>query len=224
METNSRAAPADVADAVLTVGDLMTVEKARGLLASCISGSTATGLNVLGVAYMGLSPLASTALFGNALGSLLAYSLDIVLAKRAFLVDGVPTPLPYTHVGSRLVWLLRSFATNTFFRFIVSVIIETTTGLAMLYALLRALERHKILAHWRPAWRTGVAAALVAVVNFLLFGNILRFDWAYNEAPHPLLNIVVLMWMALAMLVFACWSSLNSPAPEPEPEPEHYLG
>jgi hypothetical protein len=188
---------------MLSVESTMTAEKLRGALASLLSGGTASSLTLYGVVGMGLSAPLSTLYFTYLLGGVLGYSLDILLAKRDFVVDGgaAPVRVPYRDLGTRLRWLLRSFAHRYFFRFVVTVIIETLTSLAMLAALIRAMNAHAFLPGWKL--RDPIVAVAVAFLNFWLFGNVLRFDWAYREAEQPVLNVVVLMWMTLGMLVFA---------------------
>jgi hypothetical protein len=139
----------------------------------------------------------SLVLFTYVFGGVLGYSLDILLAKRDF----GRIPVSYTDFGTRARWLARSFAHRHFFRFVVTVIIETLTTLAMFGAVVRALDARGILLAW-PLRDSAVAIA-VAFLNFWLFGNVLRFDWAYNEAENPVLNVVVLLWMTLSMMVFA---------------------
>jgi hypothetical protein len=192
---------------LLDVDGLLTGEKARGAAASAVSGTAAAALNVLGVTALGLSAPASAALFLHATGSLLSYSLDIMFAKRDFRLPaagqaGAPAPLPYGALAARAAWLLRSFRRRFFFRFFVTVVIEGVTALALLWAAIRVLDRHRVLQRWKKLRDAGAAVA-ASVAVFLLFGNILRFDWAYREVEQPLLTMVVLMWMALAVLAFA---------------------
>ena len=182
----------------MSVEGTLTVEKLRGAVSAVLGGTAASSLTIYGVLGLGLSAPVSVMLFTYAFGGVLGYSLDILLAKRDF----AEVAVPYTHLGARARWLLRSFGRRYFFRFIVTLIIETLTSLAMLGALVRAMDAHRLLLGWGRA-RDAVAAVAVAFVNFWLFGNVLRFDWAYRESEHPVLNVVVLMWMTLAMLVFA---------------------
>lgn len=182
---------------LLTAEGLMTAEKIRGALTSVLSGSASTAATVFGTAVLGLSAPLSLVLFTYLFGGVLGYSLDILLAKRDF----ARIPVAYTDFGPRLRWLARSFAHRHFFRFVVTVIIETLTTLAMFGAVVRALDARGILLAW-PLRDSAVAIA-VAFLNFWLFGNVLRFDWAYNETENPVLNVVVLLWMTLSMMVFA---------------------
>lgn len=182
---------------LLTVEGLMTGEKMRGAVTSAVSGTTATALTILGVTVMGLSATTSATLFQFVLGSLLSYSLDILFAKARF---GGAT-VPYTALGRRFRWLAGSLVHRPFFRFGITLIIETITGVALLKAAIRTMNRRRFMPNWKL--RDAAAAVVVSVAVFLLFGNILRFDWAYSEADQPVLNIVVLMWMALALLAYS---------------------
>ena len=195
-------------DNVLTVEGLLTAEKVRGAVTSSITGSTAIGLNFAGVAVLGLSAPLSALIFLYVGGGFLGYCFDILFAKRSFVTTSsnkgavrIPVPVPYDHLGRRARWLLRSFAHRSFYRFVVTLIIETLTSLAMLGALIRYMDSRRVLPHWR--FRDATAAVLVGITNFLLFGNILRFDWAYNELDQPVMNFVVLAWMALVLVIFS---------------------
>jgi hypothetical protein len=201
--------------AFLSGSNLLTGEKLRGALAGVLTGSTASGLNWLAIGSLGLSTPVSAVLFLYLFGGMLGYSLDIVLAKREFLDPATQQaiPVPYSAVGQRLLWLLGSFAGQTFFRFVATLIIETLTGVAVLQAVLAYMDRKKLWAEPQRSRKLRDAAVSVGVAAavFVLFGNILRFDWAYNEAAHPLLNMVVLMWMALSMLAFASSREASPP-------------
>jgi hypothetical protein len=201
---------------LLSTENLFSNEKLRGAVASSISGSLAAGLNLLGVTTMGLSATTSAFFFTFATGSMVSYVLDIMIAKKAFVLpkhmkkhmkiqgggsSAEPEVVSYSDLWPRAKWLVNSFRHRYFFRFIVTVIIETLTGLAMMRAIIHELDARDILTEWKL--RNAFVAIGVAVTNFALFGNILRFDWAYRETDQPFLNMVVLMWMALVMLVYA---------------------
>ena len=189
---------------ILDVGTLLTREKGRGALASVVSGTTASVLNAIGVLFLGLSAPVSAALFLYMFGSVLSYSLDVVFAKRDFMQRGsrVPAPLPYNAIGKRARWLMRSFTQRFFLRFLITVLLETLTGLALLRAAIRIMDHHGFLMDHRKI-RDVCASVLTVVFVFVLFGNILRFDWAYKDVDQPLLTIVVLAWVAITLLVTA---------------------
>ena len=200
---------------LLDLRSVLTREKGRGAVASAVSGTVASALNAAGVLALGLSAPASAALFLYVFGSLLGYSLDIVFAKREFVLSrgAAPAPIPYGALGQRARWLVRSFGRRFFFRFAVTVLIETLTGVAITCAAIRLLDRHGVLMEPRSRRVRDVCAAVAsAVAVFLLFGNILRFDWAYCEVEQPLLTIVVIAWMAITLLASAL--AVGPPPPE----------
>lgn len=202
--------PTSTSPPLLTAKGFLTQEKLRGAVSALVAGSAGTGAVVVGTTVLGLSAPASTLLFSYALGGLLGYSLDILIAKRDF----HSSPVPYSDLGTRARWLLRSFAHRYFYRFVVTIVIETLTTLAMLGAVVRAMDAHHILTDW--PLRDSVVAVAVAFANFWLFGNVLRFDWAYREVENPLFNVVVLLWMTLSMLVFAAtWGTPPQVPPRP---------
>ena len=184
---------------LLTAEGMMTGEKLRGAASSLVSGAASAAGVAFGTVALGMSAPLSVLVFTYVLGGLLGYSLDIMVAKRDFGTEGVP--LPYADLAARGKWLLRSFGRRYFFRFVVTIIIETLTTLAMIGAVLRSMDAHRLLTDW--PLRDAAVALTTAFVNFWLFGNVLRFDWAYREVENPVLNVVVLLWMALSALVFA---------------------
>jgi len=188
----------------------LTDEKKRGIIMSVVSGGFVTLLNYMGVVVMGLSAPTSTAIFMYGVGSITGYSLDIVFAKSEFtktsVISGVTShdihKIPYGDLARRFRWLLRSFSNAPFLKFLIVSLIETLTAIALIRAVIAEFDRRVIMPdHVR--WRNFMIAVTVACVVFLLFGNILRFDWAYSNVENPLMNISVLMWMALSVLVFS---------------------
>lgn len=184
-----------------------TGEKLRGALSSVVSGLAAGGLNWAGVAAMGLSPETSAACFLYAFGSIFGYTLDILFAKRDFRLPGSTAivPLPYTALRARAAWLARSFVRKQFFRYLVTVLIDTIVGIALLKAILDHLDRRGV---WtappkRRALRDALVSSLVAIFTFVLYVNILRFDWAYRDGDDPVMNVVVLMWSTLVLVMYA---------------------
>lgn len=203
----------------LTPGSMFSGEKVRGAVTSVFSGMTAGGLNLLGV-KMGLSgptsALLSIYLFGNVFG----YALDIVFAKRSFRIKDAVTgavldgPVPYSALGTRLRWLARSFVRKQFFRFCVTVLLDTLIGLSLIRAIIDYANANDVLTDW--SLRDGAIGAGVAIFTFFLYNNILRFDWAYNDNEDKLMNMVALMWTAVVLIVYA---STYKPRKDPLTEP-----
>lgn len=212
MTTPSPTGPRLASHKLFSPGNTFTGEKVRGLLASLASGATASGLNFAGMA-MGLSPGASSLLAVYILGNFLTYCFDILFAKREFYIPSgygakrseYEGPVAYGAIGVRMAWLLQSMAGPQFFRYVISVIIDTLTGLAILKATIDTLDRNEILMDYRVYRDFGVSS-IITLMTFFLFVNVLRFDWAYSDKPgtsDPTMNIVVLAWLATSMMSFS---------------------
>lgn len=194
---------------------LMTEEKIRGALAGVFATSVSIGLNVLGVTTMGLSAPVSAFIFYYLFGGFVAYGADVLVAKQKFTnhprtPEGKPAvPVPYSDLKTRFKWLVGSLYSRHFFRFVVAILIETMTGVAMLEAVIQWMNQsHFYMDH--EVLRNAIMAVIIAGANFILFGAVLRFDWAYNESENQLLNIMVLMWLALVLIIFAIGSRFNN--------------
>lgn len=172
--------------------NVLTNEKARGGLASFISGALSNAMNA-GLIFTGVNPILSTVISLQILGNLLTYFLDIMMAKRNF--HGVP--VSYRDLRTRFDWFVKSFNGPPFHKFIVACVIEAVIVSAGLIQARLYCDRHNIHFHLRDA----VLAGIVASISFVLVMNILRFNWVLNEAESVTLNIVVLAWMGLSVLV-----------------------
>ena len=185
-------------------------EKKRGIVTSIASGAISTGLNYLGVIALGMNPLLSTAIFLNLFGSLFSYSLDILFAKTHFRIHKTQTvvAVPFSHLGVRSKWLIRSFKKPQFMRFIIVVIIESLTVLTIIAALIREFDNREWAMKYRDV-RNFLIALAAGIIVFFMFGNMLRFDWAYTEDGSLHLTTSMLMWMSLSVMVF-CLSGPGS--------------
>ena len=190
-------------------------EKMRGAVVSLISGTTASSLNFFCIYVLGISAPVSTAICMNLFGSILSYSLDILFAKKDFTVigGGAPVPLSYGlrdpgHFRMRLKWWLKSFRKRFFFRFVVTVIIETLTVVALIRAAIRTMDDANFLMEHRKM-RDAATSLVASGLVFIFFGNILRFDWAYREVEDKVMNIVVLAWLAMSVLVASSLVMVN---------------
>lgn len=186
---------------------LVTEEKIRGAFSSAIAGSISTGLNVFGVTVLGLNAPLSLIVMYYIFGGFVAYICDIIIAKYKF--HGVH--VPYTELGPRFMWLLSSFTDRFFVRFVVSIVIEALTAVALLDAVIITFDHYGIWTEGRArTWRNLLLAVAVAAFIYVLFGNVLRYDWSLSETEHHTLNIVVMVWVAMAILVFARGTTVES--------------
>lgn len=200
--------PGHRSEKLLTPSNVFTNEKIRGAMTSVFSGGVSGTLNVLGVTVLGLSAPLSAVLMLYLFGSVFGYTMDILFAKSNFCIpQGYNGKKPYQgHVSyidfaARGMWLLRSFVNKHFFRFVITVIIDTLIGLSLLHALTKYADDNNILTDFQ--YRNMFIAAAVSITTFFLFTNVLRFDWAYSDVESPLMDVVVLMWVAIVILVYA---------------------
>ena len=171
-------------------------EKVLGGLTSAVSGSAAGGLMFLGV-QMGLSAPTSSAVFLYGVGNLLAYTLDVMFAQRS--PGG--KEVPYSAVAARFRYFLNSLVTPQFLRFIVTVIIDSLVGIALLKAAIKYMDTNDILTGFK--YRDAITSILIAFFTFVLYVNTLRFDWAYGGKGGLTLDFIVFMWASMALLMFA---------------------
>ena len=193
---------------LLTPDDAFRSEKFRGLVMSAISGFAANALNFIGIKYLGLSVQTSSVLFLQLVGNITGYALDILFAKRHFKVPNFrgtgklfEGPVPYNDIATRWRWLLKSFAGKQFYRFFITVIIDTLLSLAILNWTIRTFDEKGILVDFK--YRNLVLAGAIAVGTFFLYVNVLRFDWAYSDDDMPIFNVIVLMWVTLVLMIYA---------------------
>lgn len=180
---------------------LVLSEKMRGAFMSLISGLLAGGLTFVGV-KAGMSASTSSAMFLYGVGSILAYSMDILFAKANFPnLAGKSVALPYTNLLPRVQYLARSFLGPQFLRFIVTMILDTLIGIALLRAAIKFMNEKQILMDFK--YRNTIASILIATITFVLFVNVLRFDWAYNETNNMTLNVIIYTWLTIVLLMFA---------------------
>lgn len=173
--------------------------KMRGALTTVASGTLSGVFNSIAI-RIGVPELTSAIVSLYIIGNVLAYAFDILFAKNTFVAkDGKIKTISYTDYIFRLQWLLRSFFTPVFYRFFVTIIIDTIIAMSILIKVLDTMDR-KNIHFWM---RDSIIAALVAIFTFILYNNVLRFDWAYNNDTDPLMDMLVLMWCSLVLMIFS---------------------
>ena len=179
-----------------------TPEKVRGMFASVAAGLTGNAMNVFGQSIIGLNPLVSTVIFLQVGGNLIGYMLDILFAKEVIAGSRVP----YTAFLSRLAFMLGSIASTMFFKFIITVIIDSIIVVEMLSAAMNILDKNGI----KFRFRNELVAAAISVVTFILWTNALRFNWAYAEFNNPVMDIIMVAWLAIVIMIFCATRNVRS--------------
>lgn len=174
-------------------------EKQRGIFGFIGSTVVANALNVLLTKYTKLTVPQSTFISIYTVGNIILYSFDILFAKQKFMMDKTYEIVPYTDLKTRFMWLSQSFYQKYFFRFLITVILDTIIGLSLLNFTIYKLDQYQLFTNWR--YRNLIVAAVVSAFTYFLYLSTLRFDWAYEYKENPLLNILVMIWLSLAILI-----------------------
>jgi hypothetical protein len=212
--------PLSAVASILSPASAFKGEKWRGLLMSMISGGTSNALNLFCTQVLGMPIILSTVICLLLFNNILTYTLDILFAKRSFRVrhyQGRPNyegPIPYGDLATRGAWLLRSFISKQFYRYVITIIIDIFITIVVLRYAIAELDRRKILTDFK--YRNVIVAALISIVSFFLYVNVLRFDWAYADDDQPVFNIIVMMWVTIVVMMYAATQlTIMQPSPKP---------
>ena len=176
-------------------------EQQRGIFGYLIAGVIAYLINILLSTTTTLTVTQTTFIAIYLIGNLIVYSIDIMFAKEKFSINGTLTVVPYTELATRFNWLLHSFYKQHFFRFLVTVVIDTIVGLTVLKFTIAYMDKLNILTNWK--YRNYVVAFAVATLTYILYLHTLRFRWAYQTNTPLVLDILVMVWVSLALLIYA---------------------
>ena len=78
------------------------------------------------------------------------------------------------------------------------MIIDTIVGYIIMSFIIEYMDRK----NFHFTMRDSIIAMLVAIFNFIVCTNALRFDWAYAEDNNKILDFIVFMWTTLVMILF----------------------
>ena len=193
-------------------------EQRRGIFGYLGSAIIANILNTFLSKYTQLSIQQSTFMSVYVVGNIILYSFDILFAKEKFNLAtykgtspfyGV---VPYTDIQTRLKWLGKSLYQKYIFRFLATVILDTIIGLSLLRYTIDKLDQFDILTTWK--YRNIIVATVVSAITYLLYLSTLRFKWAYEYKEQPMMNILVMVWLTLAILITVS----NVPSKDSVPE------
>lgn len=136
-------------------------------------------------------------------GNVIGYIGDIMFAKCQF-GDEV---YAFGAWRQKLVWLLRSFMSQEFVRFLLTVVIDILFSVTVTSLAVDALDRWGV----RFSMRNSLVAGTVSVLTFLLFVNHLRFSYAYADDVPFSHDLIVYAWVSVMVAVFALRKALRPP-------------
>ena len=176
-------------------------EQQRAAVGYIVVAILAYYLNIFLAKTTNLTVTQTTFLAVYVIGNLVLYSFDMLFAKESFYINGKIQTVPYTDVLTRIQLLGESFFQKQALRFIVTVSIDTIVGLVILKYVIEKLEELKLFPTWK--YRNYLAALVVAAFTYVLYLGTLRFKWAYQHEPAPLLDILVIAWLSILLLLVA---------------------
>ena len=176
-------------------------EKGRGIIGYILAIIIANSINIALTKYTSLTIEQSTFISMYLIGSTIIYSSDILIAKDLFYLKEYngEINIPHSDISTRTKWLLNSFADKYFFRFLITVIIDTIIGITLLRYCIKTADNLKLLPTWK--YRNHIIVFIIAIFTYVLYLSTLRFDWAYQYTENILLNILVIAWASLAVLI-----------------------
>lgn len=174
-------------------------EQNVGKITSIVSVIVANVLNIFLNVGLGLNIQQSTGLSIYVVGNLVGYILDLLFAKRKlYMKDENGKPKLIKNFNDRVIFLLFSFYSKYFFKFLILCIIDTAIGLILLKYAILMLDKHKILVDFK--YRNLLLALIIPAITFGLYVNQLRFNWAYEFKENLVLSIIMYMWLTIILL------------------------
>lgn len=182
-------------------------ERAKGIIGYIIAVVIANYLNILLSKYSTLTIEQSTFISIYIVGNVIIYSSDILFAKEKFKLkeyNGIVDyygKVPYTDLPTRAKWLGSSLIDKYFFRFLITVVIDTIIGITLLKYAIKEADRLKFLTKWK--YRNYLLVFIIAIFTYILYVSTLRFSWAYQHEENDIVNMLVVIWASLAVLVIS---------------------
>jgi hypothetical protein len=125
--------------------------------------------------------------------NLLSYSLDILLAKANF--GGKRISL-YDQ-SFRFKYLIKKFFTYQLVKFFIVVCIDLIIVNSVFKRVIKFLDEKDI----KFRNRDQIVMFLLTTFSFILYGNMLRFEWVYVEKTNLTLDVLLLSWLSILFFI-----------------------
>lgn len=121
--------------------------------------------------------------------NLISYSADILLAKQKF--DG--KNIPIENFTFRLKYLLEKLLSYQIIKFFILVLIDVKVVSTLYKKLTSFLDKKQI----KFKNRNQIIMFGLTTLTFLLYGNMLRFNWVYIDDQNLVLDTLMLAWLTI---------------------------
>jgi hypothetical protein len=156
---------------------------------------------MFGLSFSPMS-LETSIIVNTVVGNFLGYSGDVLIAKQCFEAfngdEYVRVRYDQWDIEKRFVWYLQSLVSNVFMKFVFTVIIDILTTITLLDIARVIFDKLNIKFKWRDI----LIAATIPALIFILFGNELRFRYAYSKEDDFLVHLIVVAWAVLALMIY----------------------
>lgn len=186
-------------------------ETFRGLLTSMFNSSLLAFLVYFCKTVLNLEITTIAIVVNTLIGNFTSYSLDILFAKKRFKVNeykgkkyGKEDPeveIPVTEFATRFGWLVRSFFSNYFVKFIVVAVIDTSVYMIILDYMRKLFVKRNVKFSFGFIDQDILLVLVIPVVSFFLYVNQLRFKWAYSSNINPVMNMLMLLWFTTVLVL-----------------------
>jgi hypothetical protein len=121
--------------------------------------------------------------------NLISYSADILLAKSKF--DG--KSIPIENFTFRVKYLMEKLLSYQIIKFFVLVLIDVKVVSTLYKKLISFLDKKDI----KFKNRDQIVMFVLTTLTFLLYGNMLRFNWVYVDEQNLVLDTLMLAWLTI---------------------------
>ena len=125
--------------------------------------------------------------------NILSYSFDILLAKENF--NGVRVSI--YDVKFRFNYLLKKMLSFQIIKFFIIVAIDLLLVNSVFKRTRDFLDKKNI----KFKNRDQILMFVLTTVSFLLYGNMLRFNWVYLEKTNIILDVLLVAWLSILFLI-----------------------
>ena len=125
--------------------------------------------------------------------NILSYSFDILLAKDNF--NGVRVSL--YDVKFRFDYLLKNMFSYQIVKFFIIIAIDLILVNSVFKRTRKFLDKKNI----KFKHRDQILMFLLTTLSFLLYGNMLRFNWVYIEKTSLTVDVLLLAWLSIVFLI-----------------------
>lgn len=172
---------------------ISNIEYTRGVLTSILSSAITQVLIYLTSKLKIKQKVVILYIITFIIANLLSYSLDILLAKDNF--GGVRISL-YDQ-SFRFKYLMKKFFTYELVKFFIIVCIDFIIVNSVFKSAIKFLDKKDI----KFKNRDQIVLFLLTSFSFMLYGNMLRFEWVYVEKTNLTLDVLLLSWLSILFFI-----------------------